>query len=133
MKSTTRPTPAIPLEVIDECAVLRPAGYLNARLGGEIERLCSEAIDSGVRYFIIDFADVSTINTIGLSLLMGAIERVHEREGLVYFTALGATDRQVFEALNLSCIAPQFAEVAQAREHIERDRAVAKRTGERHS
>jgi anti-anti-sigma factor len=117
----------IPVEREDDFAVVRPAGYLNALAGDQIDKVCRRLLDDGTRYVIINFHDVSMVNTIGISVLVGIIEKVLDHNGLVYFTELGPTDRQIFEVLNLTTVALIFDTDDEARTHIERDREAVRR------
>lgn len=117
----------IPVEACDDYAVIRPAGYLNALAGDQIDKLCRRLLDEGTRYVIINFRDVSMVNTIGISVLVGIIEKVLGHNGLVYFTELGATDRQIFEVLNLTTVALIFDSDEEACAHLDRDREAVRR------
>lgn len=120
----------IPVESHGDYATVRPCGYLNARAGDRIDRTCKELLDAGTCYVIINFRDVSMVNTIGISVLVGIIEKVLEHNGLVYFTELGATDRQIFEVLNLTTVALIFDSDEDARRHMDRDREAVRRAEE---
>lgn len=108
-------------------AVITPVGYLNALTGEQIDKVCEALFDKGLRYFIINFAQVELINTIGISILVGIIEKVLNRQGLVYFTELGGTNREIFDVLNLSSVALIFSDDNAAREHMRRDRETLRR------
>jgi anti-anti-sigma regulatory factor len=71
---------------------------------------------------VINFGSVETINTIGISILVGIIEKVLQHRGIVYFTHLTGTSREIFEVLNLNTVAMIFEDDGAAMEHIERDR-----------
>lgn len=115
---------------IDEApghAVLSPRGYLNALTGDHIDKMCAALIEKGTRYFIVNFSHVEVINTIGISILVGIIEKVLKRQGLVYFTGLDSTNREIFDILNLGAVAMIFPDDASAIDHIESDREAMKR------
>jgi anti-anti-sigma regulatory factor len=120
----------VPVERCGDHAVIRPEGYLNALIGDRIDKACAELIGEGICYFIINFSGISTVNTIGISILVGIIEKAVENDGLVYFTDLGMTDRQIFEVLNLTTVAMVFATDEEAREHLSRDREAAARAAQ---
>lgn len=117
----------IPCTIHGDYAIIRPAGYLNALTGDQIDKHCTNLILQGIHYFIINFSDVAMVNTIGISILVGIIEKVLTRDGLVYFTHLGSTDRQIFEVLNLSTVAFIFETDEDATAHLARDREVLRR------
>ena len=121
------PSLSIEIEDCGDHTVIRPVGYLNALTGDQIDKVCAELIGRGVRYFIINFSGVSMVNTIGISILVGLIDKVTERDGMVYFTELGATDRQIFEVLNLTTLAWVFGSDEEARSHLARDQEAVRR------
>lgn len=111
-------------------AVIKPAGYLNAMTGKEIEKACENLFEQGTRYFVINFSQVSMVNTIGISFLIGLIDNITTKSGMIYFTHLGATDQQVFEVLNLSEVALIFENDEGALDHMKRDQEALRRTEE---
>ena len=117
----------IPIEEHGDHAIIRPAGYLNALAGDQIEKVCASLVERDVRYIIVNFRDVSMVNTIGISILVGIIEKVLEHNGLVYFTELGETDRKIFEVLNLSTVALIFKSDEAARAHLDGDQEAVRR------
>ena len=69
-------------------AVLRTDGYIN-NLGAErIEQEIEPLIEQGCRRFVINFARSPIINSMGLSILIGIIERMLEVGGVLVFTDL---------------------------------------------
>lgn len=104
-----------------------PVGYLNALTGERIDKLCEELLGHGMRYIIINFSRVELINTIGISILVGIIDKVLGRQGLVYFTELGGTNREIFDVLGLTAVALIFPDDIAAREHMFRDRETLRR------
>lgn len=106
----------------EDYAVITPQGYLNALTGDRIDKECETLIARGMRYIVINFGSVETINTIGISILVGIIEKVLQHRGIVYFTELTGTSREIFEVLNLNAVAMIFADDSAALDHIRRDR-----------
>lgn len=116
---------------VQECgdyAVLQPAGYLNALTGDLIDKACAELIGRGTRYLIINFSEITMVNTIGISILVGIIEKALEQGGLAYFTELGLTDRRIFEVLNLGTVAVIFDSDDEAITHLRRDQEAVRRS-----
>jgi anti-anti-sigma factor len=111
----------------DDHVVITPRGYLNALTGDQIDKVCETLVAQGLRYIIINFGQIQLINTIGISILVGIIEKVMNKDGLVYFTELGGTNREIFEVLNLTSVAMIFADNEAARDHIRRDRETLRR------
>lgn len=128
--TTENSTLTISVEQLEDHAVIRPEGYLNALTGDQIDKLCTGLIEQGIHYIIINFSKVSMVNTIGISILIGIIEKVLQQNGLVYFTELGATGRQIFEVLNLTTVALIFESDDEAREHLCRDQDAVRRASQ---
>ena len=122
-----RATLKIEVEKANDHAVIRPRGYLNALTGDQIDKVCEKLIGEGIVYFIVNFGEVELINTIGISILVGIIEKVLAKQGLVYFTGLDATNREIFEVLNLNSVAMVFPDDVSAREHMVADREAMRR------
>lgn len=120
----------IHVEEFDDYAIVRPEGYLNALIGDQIDKTCSTLIEKGAHYIIINFSKVSMVNTIGISILIGIIEKVLQKNGLVYFTELGATGRHIFEVLNLTTVALIFESDDDARDHMCRDQEAVRRASQ---
>lgn len=111
----------------DEYAVITPSGYLNALTGDHIDKVCEQLVDRQFKYFIINFSRVELINTIGISILVGIIEKVRTQQGRVYFAELDATNRDIFEVLSLSTVALICPTNDAALEHLRRDRETLRR------
>jgi anti-sigma B factor antagonist len=118
---------SIRVDEAEDHALITPSGYLNALTGDQIDKVCETLLGRGLRYFIIDFGEVELINTIGISILVGIIEKVLSHQGLVYFTGLSGTNREIIEVLDLGSVAMVFATVDAAREHLRRDRDALRR------
>ena len=127
MKPSERPL-SIEVHEADDHAVIVPSGYLNALTGDQIDKVCEALVERDVRYFIVNFGKIEVINTIGISILVGLIERVLTLRGLVYFTELTGTNREIFEVLNLTSVAMVFATDDEAIAHMRRDREAVRRT-----
>jgi len=125
--SSDKPEITIPIERYEDYAILRPTGYLNAMTGDRIDKVCAELLGEGIHYVILNFAGVSMVNTIGISILVGIIEKVIQHNGFLYFTSLAPTDRRIFEVLNLTTVALIFNTDEEAEEHLGRDRQAVRR------
>lgn len=118
---------SIEVHEAEDHAVIMPVGYLNALTGERIDKVCEELLSRDLRYIIINFSRVEMINTIGISILVGIIDKVLTRQGVIYFTELGGTNKEIFEVLNLTSVAMIFPDDFSAHEHMARDRATMKR------
>jgi anti-anti-sigma factor len=88
-------------KLIGDAAVIYPGSYLNQLRGETIERRCLELISEGVRNLVINFQETELINSIGISMLMGVIEAVHNTSGVLVLSNLNSTNRELFQVLGL--------------------------------
>jgi anti-anti-sigma factor len=90
-----------------DVAIVRTDGYIN-NLGAErIEQECESLIERGCHKFIINFAKSPIINSMGLSILIGIIERMLEINGVLAFTDLTPVNAETMEIMGLT----QYAQI----------------------
>jgi anti-anti-sigma factor len=98
-----------------ELAIIRTDGYIN-NLGAErIEQECAAMIERGCRKFIINFAKSPIINSMGLSILIGIIEKMLEIAGVLAFTDLTAVNAETMEIMGLTQYAQIYPSEREAR------------------
>jgi anti-sigma B factor antagonist len=81
----------------DEVAVFAPAGELDAYTGPQLREELSGAVDDGVRWLVLDMAQVEYIDSVGLGIIVGAAKRTIERAGNLAVVASRANVLRVFE------------------------------------
>ncbi len=93
---------------LEDLVIFYTHGYIN-NLGGEkIEEQCEAVLKDGYRKVIINFEDSMIINSIGISILIGLIDRVRKAKGTVCFTNLSSSNSEVMEWMGLTRFAPVF-------------------------
>lgn len=98
-----------------ELAIIRTDGYIN-NLGAErIEQECDAMIERGYRKFIINFEKSPIINSMGLSILIGIIEKMLEIKGTLAFTDLTAVNAETMEIMGLTQYAQLYPTEREAR------------------
>jgi anti-anti-sigma factor len=98
-----------------DLAIVRTDGYIN-NLGAEkIEQECNALMDRGSRKVIINFARSPIINSMGLSILIGIIEKVQELRAVLAFTDLTPVNAETMEIMGLTQYARIFPTEAEAR------------------
>ena len=96
-------------------AVVRTNGYIN-NLGAErIEQEIDSLISWGVKNFIINFAQSPIINSMGLSILIGVIEKTNQIEGKLSFSNLTEVNAETMEIMGLTQYATLFPTEEEAR------------------
>jgi anti-sigma B factor antagonist len=99
-------------------AVVRTNGYIN-NLGAErIEQEIDGLIAKGFKNFIINFAQSPIINSMGLSILIGVIEKTNEIEGKLAFSNLTEVNAETMEIMGLTQYATLFPTEEEARAHF---------------
>lgn len=76
--------------------VVHIEGYLNSLLGEEVERVVGEFLDDGGRGVLLNFAGTRLINSIGISIVIGIVERIREENGVLAFCSLSRINRDLF-------------------------------------
>ena len=104
-------------------AVVYPHGYLNGATGELIDSVCAELIEKGESRIIINFKATETINTTGIANLVSILEKVGSRNGVVCFSNLLKTNRQILDVLDISRAVLIFEEEGEAAEHLRERRS----------
>ena len=99
-------------------AVLRTNGYIN-NLGAErIEQEIDSLIEKGLKNFVINFEKSPIINSMGLSILIGIIEKTLEIQGTLAFTNLTEVNAETMEIMGLTQFARIFPTEDDARAEV---------------
>lgn len=91
-----------------DSVILYPDNYLNDIEGEKLEELCDAFIKKGVKKIIIDFSETDLINSIGVSILIGIIEKIRENRGVVMFSGLKQVNHDIFNIVGLTKHIPVF-------------------------
>src|SRR5574341_1893184 len=82
-----------------DVAVMMPKGYIND-MGAEcLEQTSEQLLGQGMKKIIVNFSDVQFINTIGISIFTGIVQKALEYNGLLCFTNMKKVHRDVFEMM----------------------------------
>ncbi len=87
---------------IGTSVILYPDDYINDIEGEKIEEMCEEFLKKGFKTIIIDFSGTEIINSIGVSILIGIIERVRLNKGTVLFSGLKKINQDIFSIVGLT-------------------------------
>ena len=105
-----------------DLAVVYPHGYFNGRMGEKIDSACTDLIGRGQSRIVINFQETETINTMGIANLVSVLEKVGNHRGVVCFSNLIPTNREILDVLDISRAVLIFDEEDEACRHL-RDRA----------
>jgi len=83
-------------------AVLMPRGYINDIAAASLEQMSEQFLGDGLRKLVVNFADVQFINTIGLSIFLGIVQKTLEFKSMLCFTNLKKDHREILEMAGLT-------------------------------
>lgn len=90
---------------LDGCVVVYTDNYLNDIEGEKLEDTCDVFLNRGKRKIVIDFTSTELVNSIGISILVGIMEKVKKKNGVLFFSSLKKVNRDIFNMLGLAkCI-----------------------------
>ena len=92
----------------DNLAIIRTNGYINDLGGEKIDEECTKLLEENIKRIIIDFKNSTIITSIGISILIGVIEKVMENNGTLGFCNLTPLNTQTFQAMGLTKFAKIF-------------------------
>lgn len=77
-------------------------GYLNNLLGEQVEHAVCDLLEAGQHGIVLEFGETRLINSIGISFLIGIVERMRERNGTLAFCSLARIHRELFQVTGVS-------------------------------
>ncbi len=84
-----------------DVAVMMPRGYINDLGAERLEQTSEQFLGKGMKKLIVNFSDVQYINTIGISIFTGIVQKALDYDGLLCFTNMKKVHREVFEMVGL--------------------------------
>lgn len=85
-----------------DSVILYPDDYLNDIEGERLEEMCDDFLKKGFKKIVIDFSETDLINSIGVSILIGIIEKIRENNGALAFAGLKSVNRDIFDIVGLT-------------------------------
>ena len=83
-------------------AIIRTRGYLSRTAGEQLEKEIVRLLDGGVRRFVVNLRETDLINSVGISILIGVIERVRGLGGELAFSELTQVNEEIFRIMGLT-------------------------------
>ena len=87
---------------LDGCVVVYTDNYLNDIEGEKLEDTCDVFLNKGKRKIVIDFTSTELVNSIGISILVGIMEKVKKKNGVLFFSSLKKVNSDIFNMLGLA-------------------------------
>jgi anti-anti-sigma factor len=92
--------------------------YLNSQLGEEVEKVVRAKLDAGGRRILLNFQGTRLVNSIGISFVIGIVEKVMERDGRMAFCQVSRINRDLFRVTGLAKYVRSFEVEEEALDYL---------------
>ena len=82
-------------------AVVKVSGYLSGQAGEALEEEVGRLLVQGKRSIVIDFGETQMVNSVGVSILIGVIEKARESQASLSFSSLTKVNEEIFRLMGL--------------------------------
>ncbi len=113
--------PSLDLKGFKDCVIIYPERYLNGLCAEKLEEECDVIIKKGIKKIIINFKNTELINSIGISILIGIIDKLNKVKGSLYFTNLTKAHKETIHMLGLTKFVPIHETEEMALSHVNAD------------
>lgn len=97
-----------------DIAVLLPKGYINDMGAVRLEQTSERLLGQGMNSLIVNFSNVQYINTIGVSIFTGMVQKTREHRSILCFTNMKKAHRDIFDMMGLTKHVKVFIDEADA-------------------
>ena len=101
-----------------DALVVYVGGYLNSLLGEEVEKVVRARLDDGGRRILLNFHGTRLVNSIGISFVIGIVEKVMEQEGRMAFCEVSRINRDLFRVTGLAKYVRSFETEKEALDYL---------------
>ena len=101
-----------------ETLVVYVGGYLNSFLGEEVEKIVGSQFQGGMRRVLLNFGQTRMVNSIGISYIIGVVEKVMDGDGRMAFCEVSRINRDLFQVTGLSKYVRSFDTEQEALEFL---------------
>lgn len=91
-----------PVEPSGERSVIFAGDYLNKLSGEQIEFEAKRRLEAGCKELEVNFSKTEIVNSIGISILLGVIDRASNNDAKVVFSDVNENTVELFEMLGLT-------------------------------
>jgi anti-anti-sigma factor len=84
-----------------DTATVSVKGYLSGLSGERLESEVARLVGEGSRSIVINFRETDMVNSVGVSILVGIIEKVRDAGGALSFSDLTPVNEEVFRLMGL--------------------------------
>ncbi len=89
--------------------IVQPSGILNGVSANKMRREISDVIDKGADIVLVDFQDVTFMNSSGLGVLISTLRVVHAGGNQLFICSLNEQVKIIFELTKMNCVFKTFA------------------------
>ena len=98
--------------------VVSVGGDLNSLRGEEVEKGVRAELEGGGRRILLNFGGTRLVNSIGISFVIGIVEKVMEREGRMAFCEVSRINRDLFQVTGLAKYVRSFETEKEALDYL---------------
>ncbi len=88
-------------DIVRDTAIVKVKGYLSGLSGERLESEIARLVGDGNRSIVINFRETDMVNSVGVSILVGIIEKVRDVGGELSFSDLTPVNEEVFRLMGL--------------------------------
>ena len=88
-------------KIVDGIEILRVIGELDALVAPKLKDRIAKLMDEDKKYFIIDFAELEHINSLGMGILRGKLRLLKSMNGDMKLIHLSDHIKELFEMIGL--------------------------------
>jgi anti-anti-sigma factor len=88
-------------EIVRDRAIVKVSGYLSSYGGERLEEEVGNLLHRGNREIVINFRETDMVNSVGVSILIGVIEKVRDARGRLSFAELTPVNEEIFRLMGL--------------------------------
>jgi anti-sigma B factor antagonist len=86
--------------------VLAVAGDVDLYVAGELKDRLAEAADAGTKMLVLDFSDVTFVDSMGLGVLVGGMKRLRAAGGELHLVVSAPEVQRVLEITRMDRVIP---------------------------
>jgi anti-sigma B factor antagonist len=86
----------------------QPSGLLDGIQGTQLRREITSAVETGVEIVLLDFQDITFINSSGLGTLLAALKAVRTTGGNIFICSMNQQVKMVFEMTKMERVFKVF-------------------------
>jgi len=87
--------------MVRDRAIVKVSGYLSSYGGERLEEEVGNLLHHGNREIVINFRETDMVNSVGVSILIGVIEKVRDAKGSLSFAELTPVNEEIFRLMGL--------------------------------